>query len=101
MAWGIETDPEFQRSRRMSIFIVPRETPGIEIVCGVAARFERSGGHHACIRYDNVHKVARARQMLGNYAATDDLFPECSQVRRREAAIAKYDGLPEREVGNL
>jgi acyl-CoA dehydrogenase len=48
------TDPEARRSRRMSMFIVPRETPGIEIVRDVTAGFEKSGGHHAYIRYHDV-----------------------------------------------
>jgi acyl-CoA dehydrogenase len=48
-----------------------------------------------------VHKVTLAKQVLGSYAGTDDIFPEYSLVRRREAAIQKYAGLLEREVRAL
>jgi acyl-CoA dehydrogenase len=48
------TDPEEPPSRRMSMFIVPADTPGIEIVRNVTAGMERSGGHHAYMRYRDV-----------------------------------------------
>jgi acyl-CoA dehydrogenase len=48
------TDPEAPLPRRMSMFIVPSETAGIETVRQVTAGMERSGGHHAYLRYRNV-----------------------------------------------
>ena len=48
-----------------------------------------------------VHKVTVARQVLGRYQGTEEVFPEYHLVRRREAAIRKYAHLLEREVGNL
>ena len=48
-----------------------------------------------------VHKVTVARQVLGEYTPTEDLFPEYHLPRRREAAIAKYGDLIDFEVGNL
>ncbi|HXC38795.1 MAG TPA: acyl-CoA dehydrogenase family protein [Burkholderiales bacterium] len=48
------TEPDAPPSRRMSMFIVPRDTPGIEIVRDVTAGLEKSGGHHAYIRYTDV-----------------------------------------------
>jgi len=48
-----------------------------------------------------VHKVTVARQVLGRYQGTEEVFPEYHLVRRREAAILKYAHLLEREVGNL
>lgn len=48
-----------------------------------------------------VHKVTVARQVLGEYAPTEDLFPEYHLPRRREEAIAKYGELIDVSVGNL
>jgi len=48
-----------------------------------------------------VHKVTVARQVLGRYQGTDDVFPEYHLIRRRDAAIAKYAHVLERNVGNL
>jgi acyl-CoA dehydrogenase len=48
-----------------------------------------------------VHKVTVARQVLGEYTPTEDLFPEYHLPRRREAAIAKYRDLIDVEVDNL
>ena len=48
-----------------------------------------------------VHKVTVARQILGRYRGTNDLFPSGHIPKRRAAAIAKYGHLIEREVGNL
>jgi acyl-CoA dehydrogenase len=48
-----------------------------------------------------VHKVTVARQVLGGYQGTDDVFPDYHLVRRREAAIAKYGHLLEREVAGF
>jgi acyl-CoA dehydrogenase len=47
-----------------------------------------------------VHKVTVARQVLGQYQGTDDLFPEYHLIRRKEAALAKYADIIEHEVGN-
>ena len=57
------TDPEAPAYQRMSMFIVPIETPGIEIVRNVAVGYEEEGGH-AYIRYTNV-RIPRDH-MLGN-----------------------------------
>nr|WP_306999611.1 acyl-CoA dehydrogenase family protein [Amycolatopsis thermophila] len=60
------TDPEAAPHRRMSMFIVPAETPGVEIVRNVATMGERSSldeGSHAYIRYNQVRVPADA--MLG------------------------------------
>ena len=48
-----------------------------------------------------VHKVTVARQVLGRYQGTEDVFPDYHLVRRRDAALAKYAHVLEREVGNL
>ena len=50
------TDPESSPYQRMSMFIVPTSTPGIEIVrdVGVAGWVEEGGGDHAYIRYHDV-----------------------------------------------
>jgi acyl-CoA dehydrogenase len=47
-----------------------------------------------------VHKVTVAKQVLGQYQGTDDLFPEYHLIRRKEAALAKYADIIEHEVGN-
>jgi acyl-CoA dehydrogenase len=48
-----------------------------------------------------VHKVTVARQLLGRYQGTEDLFPEYHLIRREEAALKKYADVIERQVGNL
>ncbi|MFW6092652.1 MAG: acyl-CoA dehydrogenase family protein [Pseudomonadota bacterium] len=48
-----------------------------------------------------VHKDTVARQVLGEYKPTNDLFPSYSLPRRREAAIEKFGHLIEDEVANL
>ncbi len=50
------TDPEAPLTSRMSMFIVPAETPGIEILRNVAIAGEADpeDGHHAHIRYNRV-----------------------------------------------
>ena len=48
-----------------------------------------------------VHKVTVARQVLGRYQGTEELFPDYHLVKRREAAFAKYADIIEREVGEL
>ena len=45
--------------------------------------------------------VIKCQQVLGAYAGTDDIFPEYSIVRRREAAIQKFAGRLERDIGAL
>jgi acyl-CoA dehydrogenase len=47
------TDPDAPPYQRMSMFIVPCETPGIEIVRNTAVGYELEGAH-AYIRYTNV-----------------------------------------------
>jgi acyl-CoA dehydrogenase len=48
-----------------------------------------------------VHKVTVARQVLGRYQGTEDVFPDYHLIRRRDAAIAKYGKLLEREVAGF
>ncbi len=50
------TDPQVPLTGRMSMFIVPTETPGIEILRNVAIAGDRDpeDGHHAHIRYNAV-----------------------------------------------
>lgn len=47
-----------------------------------------------------VHKVTVARQVLGRYQGTEELFPDYHLIKRREQALAKYADLIDREVGN-
>ena len=60
------TDPGQPLNHRMSMFIVPSDAPGLNIIrnVGVAGWEEPSGGDHAYIRYDNV-RVPKA-SMLGD-----------------------------------
>ncbi len=37
-----------------------------------------------------VHKVTVARQVLGGYQGTNELFPDYHLIKRRDAALAKY-----------
>ncbi|MGW0017304.1 acyl-CoA dehydrogenase family protein [Rhodococcus sp. NPDC003382] len=49
------TDPDAPRHRRASMFVVPSDTPGIEIIRNVGvAGHENLGGTHAYIRYTDV-----------------------------------------------
>jgi acyl-CoA dehydrogenase len=48
-----------------------------------------------------VHKITVAKQVLGRYKGTEDVFPEYHLIRRREAALKKYAHVLEREVGNM
>ena len=48
-----------------------------------------------------VHKVTVARQVLGEYTPTNDLFPDYHLPRRRDAALAKFADLIDLEVGHL
>jgi acyl-CoA dehydrogenase len=60
------TDPNAAPHRRMSMFIVPRETPGIEFIRNVAVMGDHGGGDtgiHAYLRYNSVRVPADA--MLG------------------------------------
>ena len=45
-----------------------------------------------------VHKITVARQVLGRYQGTDELFPDYHLIKRRERALAKYADVIEREV---
>ena len=47
-----------------------------------------------------VHKVTVARQVLGRYQGTNEMFPDYHLVKRKEAALAKYADIIEQEVGN-
>ena len=49
------TDPDAPPTRRMSMFIVPRETPGVNIIRNVNAGLEGGEeGTHGYLRYENV-----------------------------------------------
>ncbi|MCZ6888091.1 MAG: acyl-CoA dehydrogenase family protein [Gammaproteobacteria bacterium] len=48
-----------------------------------------------------VHKVTVARQVLGRYQGTDEMFPDYHLIKRREKALEKYADIIEQEVGNL
>lgn len=55
------TDPEAHPYKRMSMFLVPTDTPGVEILRNIGTMGERSGhGGHAHIRYDQVRVGADA-----------------------------------------
>ncbi|MDP9867650.1 MULTISPECIES: acyl-CoA dehydrogenase family protein [Streptosporangium] len=55
------TDPEAHPYRRMSMFLVPADTPGVEILRDIGTIGERPGhGAHAHIRYDDVRVPAEA-----------------------------------------
>ena len=41
-----------------------------------------------------------ARQVLGHYQGTEELFPDYHLIKRREEALAKYADLIELEVAN-
>jgi acyl-CoA dehydrogenase len=153
------TDPDAPAYQRMSMFIVPSDTPGVEIIRNVAVGYEREGAH-AYMRYNNVriprdhmlgepgqgfivaqtrlgggrihhatlgistempfaagvldsyhmgladgptevHKVTVARQALGGYQGTHEMFPDYHLIKRREAALAKYADVLEREVAEF
>jgi acyl-CoA dehydrogenase len=49
----VVTDPDAPPHSRMSMVVVPRDTPGIELVRNVAVGLE-SQGHHGYVRYTNV-----------------------------------------------
>ena len=48
-----------------------------------------------------VHKVTVARQVLGGYRGTNELFPDYHLIKRREAALAKYADVLEHEVAEF
>ena len=49
----VVTEPEANAHERLSMIIVPKDTPGVKIIRNVAVGMEHEG-HHAYIRYDNV-----------------------------------------------
>jgi acyl-CoA dehydrogenase len=53
------TDPDAHPYKRMSMFLVPADTPGIEIVRNIGTMGERPGhGMHAYIRYNDARVAA-------------------------------------------
>jgi acyl-CoA dehydrogenase len=48
------TDPQAPPYRRMSMLLVPSDTPGINILRNVGLGYEEKSGAHAYIRYENV-----------------------------------------------
>ena len=62
------TDPDVSPYKGMSMFLVPADTPGINIVRNVGLGGERLGeGRHALIHYDDVRVPADA--LLGGARA--------------------------------
>ncbi len=57
------TDPQAKEYERMSMFIVPKETAGVEILRNLGVGTHESEGSHAYIRYSDVHVPKDA--MLG------------------------------------
>ncbi len=57
------TDPNAKEYERMSMFIVPKETAGVEILRNMGVGTHESEGSHAYIRYSDVHVPKDA--MLG------------------------------------
>jgi len=49
------TDPTAKEYERMSMFIVPKETAGVEILRNLGVGTHESEGSHAYIRYSDVH----------------------------------------------
>ncbi|HWN58380.1 MAG TPA: acyl-CoA dehydrogenase family protein [Methylomirabilota bacterium] len=49
------TDPQAKEYERMSMFIVPKETAGVEILRNLGVGTHESEGSHAYIRYSDVH----------------------------------------------
>ncbi len=49
------TDPTAKEYERMSMFIVPKETAGVEILRNMGVGTHESEGSHAYIRYSDVH----------------------------------------------
>jgi acyl-CoA dehydrogenase len=78
-------------------FIVPAETPGIEILRNVGT-FGEGEGHGPT----EVHKITLARQLLKQYQPVDTLFPSGHIPTRRDAARAALaDRWLEHEVAQL
>ncbi len=48
-----------------------------------------------------VHKITVARQVLGDYEGTDDLFPTRHVPKLRQSSEQRYAAVIERNVGNL
>lgn len=103
----VVTDPDAPASGRFSMFLVPRETPGINIIrnSGLIGEHEDEGAH-AYIHYDNVRLPADA--MLGDEGKAF----EVSQVRlgggrihhamrTLGAATKAYDMMKERAVSRF
>src|ERR1700693_548487 len=51
----VVTDPDAKEYNRMSMFIVPKETPGVNILNNLGVGAHELGGSHAYIRYEDVH----------------------------------------------
>jgi acyl-CoA dehydrogenase len=48
------TDPDSARHERMSLFLVPSDTPGIEVVRSVRCYGKEDGDHHSYLRFNSV-----------------------------------------------
>jgi acyl-CoA dehydrogenase len=107
------TDPDASPHQRMSMFVVPRETPGVEIVRNVATFVEAADddGTHAYVRYTGVRvpldhmlgapgegfKVAQARlgggrihhamRTVGRCARVLDMMVERAVSRRTQGTL--------------
>src|SRR3546814_4879917 len=95
------THPDNKPHERMSMFIVPSETPGIEILRNVGGMNDHDDeGHHAYIRYDKVRvpldamlgapgqafKVAQAR-LGGGRIRSEEHTSELQSLMRLSYAV--------------
>ena len=73
------TDPEESAHRRMSMFIVPADTPGVNTLRNVSMYGHTDGGCHSYIRYEDVRIPATTCSAIAVRA---------SSSRRRGSAAA-------------
>ena len=76
------TDPDAPPYQRMSIFIVPTDTPGVNIVRNVGVGQEAEAARHAYIRYQDVH--------VPEGPSARDRAAAASSSRRRASAAAGF-----------
>jgi acyl-CoA dehydrogenase len=57
------TDPDRPRHERMSLFMVPQGTPGLEVVRSPRCYGKENGDHHSYVRFNNLR--VPANEMLG------------------------------------
>lgn len=121
------TDPDNPAYQRKSMFLVPADAPGIELVRNVALgdQADREGSHaqiHGSLGVPNempfaarviesfhmgladgpseVHKATLARLVLSETTPTEGVFPTGHLPTLRDEALARYAELLEHEVAN-